>query len=120
MFLNRGVYGEERVLSSASVAAMTRDQIPGIGAVYGAERFNQAGWGYGWGIQLDKKAVNHSSLVSPRMFEHGGGGGTVLLVDPEHELVVVYFSAETSGGLGEIHHWCMDYLTNAAIGAIAD
>jgi CubicO group peptidase (beta-lactamase class C family) len=54
------------------------------------------------------------------MFEHGGGGGTVLLVDPEHELVVVYFSAETSGGLGEIHHWCMDYLTNAAIGAIAD
>jgi serine-type D-Ala-D-Ala carboxypeptidase len=120
MFLNRGAYGDARVLSSASVAAMTRDQIPGIGAVYGAERFNQGGWGYGWGIQLDKKPVNFSSLVSPRMFEHGGSGGTALLVDPEYELVVVYFSAETSGAPGDIHQWCLDHLVDAAIGAIVD
>jgi CubicO group peptidase (beta-lactamase class C family) len=120
MFLNRGVYGDERVLSAASVAAMTRDQIPGIGAVYGAERFNQAGWGYGWGIQLEKKAVNQSSLVSPRMFEHGGGGGTAVLIEPEHELIVVYFSVETSGGIGQTHQWCLDHLVDATIGAIVD
>jgi CubicO group peptidase (beta-lactamase class C family) len=120
MFLNRGAYGDVRILSSASVAAMTRDQIPGIGAVHGAERFNQAGWGYGWGIQLNKKPVNFSSLVSPRMFEHGGAGGTSVLIDPEHELLVVYFSVETRGGPGEIHQWCLDHLADAAIGAIAD
>jgi CubicO group peptidase (beta-lactamase class C family) len=120
MFLNRGAYGDVRILSSASVDAMTRDQIPGIGAIYGAELFNQAGWGYGWGIQLNKKPVNFSSLVSPRMFEHGGAGGTSVLIDPEHELLVVYFSVETRGGPDEIHQWCLDHVVDAAIGAIAD
>src|SRR5439155_1510856 len=32
MFLNRGVYGEARILSPPAVAQMTRNQIPGIGA----------------------------------------------------------------------------------------
>jgi CubicO group peptidase (beta-lactamase class C family) len=120
MFLNRGMYGDVRVLSSASVAEMTRDQIPGIGAVYGAERFSQAGWGYGWGIQLDKKAVNNPGLVSPRMFEHSGSGGTAVLVDPDHELVVVYFSAETSRTPDGIHRWHLDHFVNAAIAAIVN
>jgi CubicO group peptidase (beta-lactamase class C family) len=54
------------------------------------------------------------------MFEHGGAGGSSLLVDPEYELVVVYFSAETSGAPGDIHQWCLDHLVDAAIGAIVD
>jgi serine-type D-Ala-D-Ala carboxypeptidase len=120
MFLNRGTYGGVRVLSSASVTAMTRDQIPGIGAVHGAERFNQAGWGYGWGIQLDKKAVNMPGLVSPRMFEHSGAGGTLVLIDPKHELVLVYFSVEPSGEVGGIHRWYVDHFADAAIAAIVD
>lgn len=120
MFLNQGVYGGSRLLSSASVMAMTRDQIPGIGAVYGAERFNQAGWGFGWGIQLDKKPVNYPSLVSRRMFEHGGGSGAAILVDPEHELVLVYLSSEPRGNPGGIHQWCLDSATDAAVGAIVD
>ena len=32
MILNRGRYGDARILSPAAVAAMTRDQIPGIKA----------------------------------------------------------------------------------------
>lgn len=35
MFLNGGTYGEAQVLSRAAVAAMTRNQIPGIRAKYG-------------------------------------------------------------------------------------
>jgi CubicO group peptidase (beta-lactamase class C family) len=118
MFLNRGTYGDVRILSAASVAAMTRDQVPGIGAVYGPERFTQAGWGYGWDIKLDKRETNRSGLASPRMFEHSGGGGACVLVDPEHELVVVYLSVETSGVLGDVHQWCMDHFADTAIGAI--
>jgi CubicO group peptidase (beta-lactamase class C family) len=120
MFLNRGRYGDVRILSSTSVAAMTRDQIPGVAAVYGPERFDQAGWGYGWNIKVDKKEVNRASLASPRTFEQSGAGGVGLLVDPEHELVLVYFSVETSGGVGEIHQWCMDHFADAASGAIDD
>lgn len=34
MFLNDGIYGDRRILSPATVAAMTRDQIPGISASF--------------------------------------------------------------------------------------
>jgi CubicO group peptidase (beta-lactamase class C family) len=120
MFLNRGRYGDARILSPASVAAMTRDQIPGVAAVYGTERFDQAGWGYGWNIKVGKKETNRSGLASPRTFEQSGAGGACLLIDPEYELVLVYFSIETSGVVGGIHQWCMDHFADAAIGAIDD
>jgi CubicO group peptidase (beta-lactamase class C family) len=120
MFLNRGTYGDARILSLASVAEMTRDQIPGVAAVYGPERFDQAGWGYGWNVKVEKREVNRSGLASSRAFEHSGAGGAALLVDPEHELVVVYLSVETGSEVGEVHQWCMDHVTDAAISAIDD
>src|SRR5215831_13800342 len=50
MFLNRGSYGEVRILSSAAVAEMTRNQIPGISAQFRGEFFPEASWGLGWSI----------------------------------------------------------------------
>jgi CubicO group peptidase (beta-lactamase class C family) len=120
MFLNRGMYGGVRVLSPASVAEMTRDQIPGVPAVYGPERFDQAGWGYGWNIKVEKREANRPGLASSSTFEHSGAGGAAVLVDPQRELLVVYFSVETSGEPGEVHQWCMDHLADAAIAAIDD
>jgi CubicO group peptidase (beta-lactamase class C family) len=120
MFLNHGRYGDARIVSPASVVAMTRDQIPGVAAVYGAERFPQAGWGYGFDIKVNKRETNRSGLESPRTFQHGGAGGVSLLVDPANELVIAYCSVETSGAVGEVHQWCLDHLTDAVIGAIAD
>jgi CubicO group peptidase (beta-lactamase class C family) len=121
MFLNRGRYGAARILSPATVAVMTRDQIPGVSAVYGSgERFPQAGWSYGWNIKLDKRELNGPSLVSARTFRHGGAGVVELVVDPEYELVMAYFSVMTSGVLGEAPQWCLDHLTSAVLGAIAD
>ena len=121
MFLNHGRYGDARVLSPASVTEMTRDQIPGVSAVYGTgERFPKAGWGYGWNIKIDKREGNRSCLVSPSTFQHGGAGGVALEVDPERELVVVYFSVETGGQIGEVPQWCSDHFTDAVIATIAD
>lgn len=91
MFLNGGSYGEAEILSRAAVAAMTRNQIPGIRAQYGEEMFVEASWGLGWGVEGDKKSAG--SLRSPRTFSHSGAGGTFLWVDPVYELVGVYFSA---------------------------
>jgi CubicO group peptidase (beta-lactamase class C family) len=120
MLLNRGRYGDVRILSPASVAVMTRDQIPGVAAVYGAERFPEAGWGYGWNIKLEKSELNGPSLVSRRTFKHGGAGVVELVVDPEYELVVAYFSVQTTGAVGEAPEWCLDHFTSAVVGAIAD
>lgn len=92
MFLNRGTYGGERILSPATVAAMTRNQIPGISALFLDEHFPEAGWGYGWAIENGKSQRRGSTLVSRETFAHGGSGGVYLWADPVAEIVGVYFS----------------------------
>lgn len=93
MFLNRGRYGEECILSPAAVAEMTRNQIPGIGARFMQEVFPEGSWGLGWSVSGTTKRVwRDGSLHSGQKFSHGGLGGVYLWVDPVQELVGVYFS----------------------------
>jgi len=93
MFLNRGSYGEARILSPVTVAAMTRNQLPGIGARYGAEVFPEASWGLGWSIVGEKKCDQYAGGSSPAaMFCHGGAGGPFLWIDPDHQMVTVCLS----------------------------
>ena len=91
MFLNRGVYGNTRILSPASVIAMTRNQIPGVGASYHEEVFPEATWGYGWNVSGEKKYWDGGSLLSPSTFSHGGAGRVRLTVDPVSEVVFSLF-----------------------------
>jgi CubicO group peptidase (beta-lactamase class C family) len=100
MFLNRGTYGGTRILSPASVAEMTRNQIPGISARYGDQFFPEASWGFGWNVCGSKKCVAYAeTLQSPEAFSHGGAGGVFLWVDPVYEIVGVYFSVASRGGI---------------------
>ena len=100
MFLNRGTYGGARVLCPASVAEMTRNQIPGIVARYGDEFFPEASWGLGWNVHGGKKSVGYNgTLQSPQSFAHGGLGGVHLWVDPTYELVGAYFSVHSEQGI---------------------
>jgi CubicO group peptidase (beta-lactamase class C family) len=92
MFLNRGCYGDVRLLSPATVAAITRNQIPGISARLGEEVFPEASWGLGWDVLGEKKAERDGALRSPQSFQHGGAGGVLLWVDPVYEIVGAYFS----------------------------
>jgi CubicO group peptidase (beta-lactamase class C family) len=119
-FLNGGAYGEARILSPASAAAMTRDQIPGVAAVFGPERFQSAGWGLGWGVQLDKKAVNWPSLTSAEAFCTGGAGGVLMWIDPAYDLLAVYFSVVNRGVQRELREWNIDKFVNMLVGAITD
>jgi serine-type D-Ala-D-Ala carboxypeptidase len=93
MFLNGGGYGDKRVLSRPTVSEMTRNQIPGIGLDWFGTYRPEASWGYGWIVASDTKWKYHlGSLHSPKLFGHGGAGGAGLLIDPVHEIVLVYFS----------------------------
>ena len=92
MFLNRGAYGPVRILSPATVVAMTRDQIPGVRAEFHGQVFPDAGWGLGWSM-IGLKAGWSGGLHSPESYYHTGNGGTMVWVDPPNELVGVCFSA---------------------------
>jgi CubicO group peptidase (beta-lactamase class C family) len=92
MFLNRGAYGDVRILGPAAVAAMTRNQIPGVSASWNWQSFPEASWGYGWDVYGEKTARYYSTLLSPKAFGHSGAGGTNLRVDPRYQIVVIYFA----------------------------
>jgi len=115
MFLNRGSYGEVRILSPAAVAEMTRNQIPGIGAQDAGEFFPEASWGFGWSIHGNKKALSDGSLHSPQAFDHIGSGGVFFWVDPVYEIVGVYFSV-----VRELRKECYDLFLNAVTAAVVD
>ena len=100
MFLNRGAYGEARVLSPATVAAMTRNQIPGISSQLGQEHFPEASWGLGWDVHGPKKCLAVNEILSSAdTYGHGGLGGVFLWVDPVYELVGACFSVRSKGGI---------------------
>jgi CubicO group peptidase (beta-lactamase class C family) len=122
-FLNGGTYGDCVVLHPATVAEMTRDQIPGVGANFsiGAyeRHFAEASWGYGWSIAGNERWPRWPMF--PRgTFSHSGGGGALLWIDPVNEIVGVYlsicrFSRETYDPLSN-----NDLFVNAIVAATTD
>lgn len=118
MLLNRGCIGSVRLLSPASVAEMTRNQIPGIPARYKTERFGEGTWGLGPGVKGEKKALRHATLGSASTFSHGGAGGTYWWVDPAYDLVGVYFSVNPHYYPDMMEQWNADLFANAVTAAV--
>jgi serine-type D-Ala-D-Ala carboxypeptidase len=123
MFLNDGVYGGQRILSPASVREMTRNQIPGVSSTWEGEHFPEAGWGYGWGIQENKKGLRGGSLRSPSAFSLGGASMSLAWADPACDLVGVYLSVlppprSAQAAPGRHGHWLADLFVNAAVASI--
>jgi serine-type D-Ala-D-Ala carboxypeptidase len=103
MLLNRGSYGGRQILSRASVAAMTRQQVdtaipwilPWINAAGERIEINLSGGGYGYGLYIfgpGDRFVANGALVSRSGFGHVGTGGSCLWADPEQNVVGVYLS----------------------------
>jgi len=131
MFLNQGIYGDTRILSPATVHAMTHNQIPGIGARFGEELFPEAEWGLGWSTTGNKKALGYCEpLTSQKAFTHGGGCNITnvlllnhLLVDPVYELVLSLFYISNVDNLNEARNkwiWIDDFIINTVLSAIIE
>jgi CubicO group peptidase (beta-lactamase class C family) len=118
MFCQHGRYGAARVLSPASVAVMTRNQIAGVALSFDDEFFPEASWGLGWEVQGEKRPKRAPSLRSARTFEHVGSGGTYLWVDPFSEIVGVYFCLLRHGAPGLRPAWRGDLFIDAVTAAI--
>ncbi len=122
MFLNGGAYGKKRILSPETVRAMTRNQIPGIGATIFREVFPEGSWGFGWSVHGAKTGLC-GGLYSPKAYEHSGRGGVYVWVDPEYEIVGVYCSATplSEDTIVNWHrYWRNDLFTDALTAAVEE
>jgi CubicO group peptidase (beta-lactamase class C family) len=119
--LDRGSYGEARILSAASVAAMTRDQIPGLRARLVGKEVARASCGYGFLVVSPTKWKYFDGSLQPLgTFGHPGGGGQMFWVDPENELVGVYFEVATRMTPDWEFLWNFDLFQNAITAAVDD
>lgn len=88
--------GGPRILSEATVRAMTSDQTGGVpGAHPAAQGLGPRvpmPWGLGWYLQTPAAPAVIADLASFRAFGHGGASGCMLLGDPEAGLAVAYVS----------------------------
>ena len=83
MFLNGGAYGSARVLSPASVAQITHDQIPLVMVHKPGESYGHPAAGLGWWVNAPEGArVFLADQLSVDAYAHAGSGGSLLVIDP--------------------------------------
>jgi CubicO group peptidase (beta-lactamase class C family) len=89
MMLNKGRYGNERILSRASVELMTSDQLVPEQRE-GAELFFEgfASWGLGMGVDIARREIFHT----PGRYGWTGGYGTTAYIDPREEMIGILFT----------------------------
>ncbi|GMQ78677.1 MAG: hypothetical protein BMS9Abin02_1204 [Anaerolineae bacterium] len=121
MFLNGGTLGGERILSKASVEAMTRDQIPGIMAEYKDKTIGPGEWELGWSIYINGKSWAYGEpLLSQGSYCHGDSGGVFFWIDPARDLVAVFFSTYLSMTKDERPVAATDLFINSVLASIID
>jgi serine-type D-Ala-D-Ala carboxypeptidase len=119
--LNGGHYGDARILSPAAVAAMTRNQVPGLRARLVNTNMEHASYGYGWIVSSPSKWRYFDGSLQPLgTFGHPGAAGQMFWVDPEHELVGAYFEVATRMTPDWEFLWNFDLFQNAITAAVDD
>ena len=113
-FLNNGTYGNCHLLSPATVAAMTRNQIPGIPREFFQGIAPAPHCGFGWKMISEFRVPGTPGLLSPQSYGHTGASGAIVWVDPKYDLVGVLFNTY----IGEL--WPMDIFIDAIMGSITD
>lgn len=97
MFLNGGAYNGARVLSRAAVAAMTRNQIPGVPADFCGVWHAEAGYGYGWVVDTAERWAYFQGATRPMgALSHPGIGGANIFFDPANDIVGVVLEIATA------------------------
>jgi CubicO group peptidase (beta-lactamase class C family) len=114
MLLNGGALNNQRILSRASVAEMTRDHMfPGIRNDLTNTEGNMVNWGFGLTVAVRREGGS-ALLGNPGMFSWNGAYGTAMWVDPRAELAVVFMAA-TPGVLRQYYRRVINALVYQAI-----
>jgi CubicO group peptidase (beta-lactamase class C family) len=111
-FLNEGCYGGYHLLSPASVAAMRRNQVPGLPREI-IRGVTIPPHGFGWHVLDQIRLHNTPCLWSPQCYGYSGASGAFLWIDPVYEMVGVFFFARIHEDI-----WPLDLFVDAIMGAI--
>lgn len=119
--LDRGSYDGRRALSPASVEAMTRNQITGIGTEYPPGVWHRdSSIGYSWLIESSEKwPWAHGSLVSPGTFHHQGFGGAFVWADPDTRVLGVWLGITMEASPFLEQFWNADLYQNMISASVA-
>jgi CubicO group peptidase (beta-lactamase class C family) len=97
MLANRGVLGDVRLLSPASITLMTMNHLPNnqdvctFGRALGEEiHFDGVGFGLGFSVVIDQAMTR--SLCPVGTYGWGGAASTVFWVDPVEEVTAMFFT----------------------------
>ena len=107
MTLNGGVYQGKRVLSGASVAAMTSVQT-------GSMETKDLGFGTGLGFMVAKDPNAGLDLLSPGSYGHAGAFGTWVFADRSKDLIGVVL-IQLTGPNNVLAQHVFTAMVNAAI-----
>jgi CubicO group peptidase (beta-lactamase class C family) len=107
MFLNGGRYNGKRILSPATVKAMSSDQ----------NREINAPWGLGWALMRSSVYNYFGELGSDRTFGHVGATGTVAWADPEKDLLCVIL---TTRALSEDNGFLLRRVSNVVLSSVEE
>ncbi len=85
LYLNEGSYGGEQIIAAESVREFTRCQY--------CEAGNHRGLGFDKPlIEYDPQKSSVAKDAGPASYGHSGYTGTFTWVDPEHQLIYIFFS----------------------------
>ncbi|MFO0951306.1 MAG: serine hydrolase domain-containing protein [Isosphaeraceae bacterium] len=99
MMLGNGQLDGVRVLSPATVRAMTSNQLAAMPSVPEVERRCRP-WGLGWRLNWPGHSANFGDLLGPRTYGHWGASGTLAWVDPDADAFLVLFTTQPGGDDG--------------------
>jgi CubicO group peptidase (beta-lactamase class C family) len=101
MMLDGGRLGEVRLLSPATVRAMTMNQLAAIPEMPEEEKTCRP-WGLGWKLKWPSHVLNFGDLVGPRTYGHWGATGTLCWIDPDAAAFCILFTTQPQGEDGRI------------------
>jgi CubicO group peptidase (beta-lactamase class C family) len=93
LMLNGGALGDVRLLSPATVRAMTSNQLAMMPQVPEEERRCRP-WGLGWRLNWSGQPTTFGDLVGPRAFGHWGATGTLCWIDPETQAFMILLTTQ--------------------------
>ncbi len=101
MLLAGGVLDGVRLLSPATVRAMTTNQLEWLPAVPEEDRRCRP-WGLGWRLQWPGQPSSFGDLLGKRTFGHWGATGTLCWLDPETQVFFILFTTQPLANDGRL------------------